>query len=245
MIESAVTPPARQDGSAAPVPQQRQALRPLLFATLATLIAGFVDAVGYAHLGGLFLSFMSGNSTRLGISLVSGAWMAALHGLIVIGCFVAGAVTGTLIADGWPRRKLVLILTAEVVLFGLALGLTRLDGGFIALLPVAVAMGAQNAVHQVILGADVGKSFVTGALFGMGQSIARRLSGRGSLSAAFSYAMSWGAFVAGAGIGTVLLVREGLDTAIGAAALLLALLTGLAFVFDRHLGPAVAAYGGD
>jgi uncharacterized membrane protein YoaK (UPF0700 family) len=32
-------------------------------------LAGYVDGIGYLHLGGLFVSFMSGNSTRMGVSL--------------------------------------------------------------------------------------------------------------------------------------------------------------------------------
>lgn len=52
--------------------------RPIPFATFATLVAGFVDAVGYAHLGGLFLSFMSGNSTRFGLRIAQGQWSVTL-----------------------------------------------------------------------------------------------------------------------------------------------------------------------
>ncbi|MCB4769901.1 DUF1275 domain-containing protein [Ancylobacter sp. Lp-2] len=228
-----------------PAPPTGTPLRPLIFATLATLIAGFVDAVGYAYLGGLFLSFMSGNSTRLGISLASGQLTAALHAAIVIGCFVIGALVGTLIADASARWKLVRILAVEVLLFALAAVLAERDAGFVALLPVAVAMGLQNAVHQIIAGADVGKSFVTGALFGVGQALARRLNGRGALTEAASYGLSWAAFVVGALVGTLMLVGTGMTAALVTAGLLLAGLAALAFVFNRHLGPAVAEFGGD
>jgi uncharacterized membrane protein YoaK (UPF0700 family) len=30
--------------------------------------AGYIDGIGYIHLGSLFISFMSGNATRLGVS---------------------------------------------------------------------------------------------------------------------------------------------------------------------------------
>lgn len=33
--------------------------------------AGFIDALGFLKLGGLFVSFMSGNSTRLGVGIAS------------------------------------------------------------------------------------------------------------------------------------------------------------------------------
>lgn len=47
---------------------------PEVFATLVTAIAGFVDAVGYVQLSHLYVSFMSGNSTHLGVSMAARAW---------------------------------------------------------------------------------------------------------------------------------------------------------------------------
>ena len=40
--------------------------------------AGFIDALGFLKLGGLFVSFMSGNSTRLGVGLATGASVAGM-----------------------------------------------------------------------------------------------------------------------------------------------------------------------
>lgn len=40
-----------------------------LFAASLSFLAGFVDALGFIHLGGYFVSFMSGNSTRMAVSL--------------------------------------------------------------------------------------------------------------------------------------------------------------------------------
>jgi uncharacterized membrane protein YoaK (UPF0700 family) len=36
-------------------------------------LAGYVDAIGFIKLGGFFVSFMSGNSTRLGVGLAHGS----------------------------------------------------------------------------------------------------------------------------------------------------------------------------
>ncbi|TSJ64366.1 DUF1275 domain-containing protein [Starkeya sp. 3C] len=219
--------------------------RPVLFATFATMVAGFVDAVGYAHLGGLFLSFMSGNSTRLGIQIAGGEWHLVLLTTGVIAGFVLGAVVGTLVADAAGEWKLVAVLGTEVALFAFAVGLTGADAGRLSLLPVAVAMGMQNSVHQIIAGADIGKSFVTGALFSCGQALARSLGGRARPSEVLAYAGSWASFVAGACIGALLLTAAGLIPAMAGACLLLAGLTATAFLFHGHLGPAIARQGGD
>ena len=64
-----------------------------------TALAGLVDAIGYTQLSGLYLSFMSGNSTRLGVMIAHGEVPGVGACLAVIGCFVAGACVGTLLAD--------------------------------------------------------------------------------------------------------------------------------------------------
>lgn len=219
--------------------------RPALFATFATLVAGFVDAVGYAHLGGLFLSFMSGNSTRLGIQLAEGHWQMAFLAAAVIASFVVGAFLGTLVTDATGEWKLVAVLGGEVLFFAGAVALVVADGGRLSLLPVALAMGMQNSVHQVIAGADIGKSFVTGALFSCGQALARWARGRGRAVEALAYAGSWATFVAGAGIGALLLAAAGLVPAMAGACLLLAGLTVTAFAFHGHLVQPIAPQGGD
>ena len=50
----------------------------LIAAALAAL-AGYVDAVGFIASGGLFVSFMSGNSTRLGIGLADASHLEQLR----------------------------------------------------------------------------------------------------------------------------------------------------------------------
>ena len=59
-------------------------------------LAGYVDALGFLHLGGVFVSFMSGNSTRLSVGLANGAPTALIAGGL-IGAFVLGVVLGSLI----------------------------------------------------------------------------------------------------------------------------------------------------
>jgi uncharacterized membrane protein YoaK (UPF0700 family) len=47
--------------------------RNISLACALSALAGYVDAIGFLHLGGLFVAFMSGNSTRMGVSLAEGS----------------------------------------------------------------------------------------------------------------------------------------------------------------------------
>src|SRR5215510_14539370 len=85
-------------------------------------LAGYLDGIGYLHLGGLFVSFMSGNSTRLGVDIAKASWFAAAQTIGVIVTFVIGAAAGSLIALGrGGRRQTWLLLTESLLLIGAAL----------------------------------------------------------------------------------------------------------------------------
>nr|GLK21598.1 hypothetical protein GCM10017606_24250 [Microbacterium terregens] len=60
-------------------------------------LAGYVDGLGFLAAGGMFVSFMSGNSTRLAIGAAEGS-VTALLALGLIGAFLTGVVAATLVA---------------------------------------------------------------------------------------------------------------------------------------------------
>ena len=74
--------------------------RNIALACALSAVAGYVDGIGFLHLGGLFVSFMSGNSTRMGVSLAEGQWLPAAAALGLIALFVIGAALGSLIVLG-------------------------------------------------------------------------------------------------------------------------------------------------
>ncbi|MEP9387990.1 YoaK family protein [Mesorhizobium sp. KR9-304] len=203
-----------------------QPSRPVVYATLLTILAGFLDAAAYSELDHLYVSFMSGNSTHLGIVLASGDLPGIVAVAVIVGAFVLGAGVGTWIADAAGTRLLASILTAEAMFLAVALALSLQGNNHPALLLVAMAMGMQNTMHQVIAGADVGKSFITGALFGLGQSIARLLRGRGKAGEVASNLLSWIAFVAGATIGTLAVLSFGLKACLLGATVLILMMLG-------------------
>jgi oxalate decarboxylase len=212
---------ANTDNQTRPETTQAGTRQRAAFATLLTLTAGFLDASAYVELDHLYVSFMSGNSTHLGMALASGEWTAVLTVSVIVASFVAGAALGTSIGDTGGVRVPTLILAAETVLVLAALALTPAVGAAMALALVAVAMGMQNTLHQVVAGEDVGKSFVTGALFNLGQSIARWLRGTGGFMRAVANFSSWTAFIGGAALGAMTHAALGLQACLAAALVLI------------------------
>src|SRR6202158_4361363 len=90
--------------------------RNIALACALSALAGYVDAIGFLHLGGLYVSFMSGNSTRMGVELAQGQWVAAAASLGLIVLFVIGAAAGSLIVLGHGVHRQPWVLLAEAAL---------------------------------------------------------------------------------------------------------------------------------
>jgi len=145
------------------------------------VLAGYVDAIGVLKLGGYFVSFMSGNTTRLAIGAVRYGAMAQTCA-IVIAAFVAGVALGSLVAEATgPRRKSAILVLAGGMLFAAAFpGLgnhARLEH-LIGLLALPAAMGVTNATFQRDGEISIGVTYMTGTLVRIGQHIAAALRGR-------------------------------------------------------------------
>src|ERR1700712_3316985 len=92
--------------------------RNVALACALSALAGYVDGIGFIHLGGLFVSFMSGNSTRLGVMAAEMNWPKALEAIRLIALFVVGAGAGSLIGRGRGNNRQWLLLLVEAVLLG-------------------------------------------------------------------------------------------------------------------------------
>ncbi|WP_258933412.1 DUF1275 family protein [Nesterenkonia pannonica] len=66
--------------------------------------AGFVDGVGFIHLGGYFVSFMSGNSTRAAADLASGDLLGWARALGLVLAFVFGVVLASVVSHRGEAR---------------------------------------------------------------------------------------------------------------------------------------------
>ena len=176
--------------------------RNIALACALSMLAGYVDGIGFLHLGGLFVSFMSGNSTRLGVSLAEAHWQQAASALGLIALFVGGAAAGSLmVVGGGTERQPWLLLTEAVLLAGAALchafGVPNL-----AIAGIVLAMGLENAVFQIDGGAGLGLTYVTGALVKVGQLLAVSLTGGPRWGWAPNLLL-WAALVAGSVAGAL------------------------------------------
>jgi uncharacterized membrane protein YoaK (UPF0700 family) len=170
--------------------------RNVALACALSALAGYVDGIGFLHLGGLFVSFMSGNSTRMGVSLAGGHWLDAAVALGLIALFVVGAAAGSLIVLGRGANRQPWLLLAEALLLAAAALCYGFGLSNVAVAAIVLAMGLENAVFQIDGGAGLGLTYVTGALVKVGQLAAEALTG----GARWGWApnlLLWAALVAG------------------------------------------------
>jgi uncharacterized membrane protein YoaK (UPF0700 family) len=195
-------------------------------------LAGYVDAIGFLTLGGFFVSFMSGNSTRFGVAVATGQWDMAARALGLIGLFVVGVVLGSTVARraGEGRRSVVLGL--EAVLLAVGAGLLSAGRPLLGMVPVVLAMGVENTVFQRGGDVRVGLTYMTGTLVRVGQRIATALHG-GARWDWVPFLLLWIGLAAGGALGALMFLRLGV-TALWAAAAVVAGLALLSLLDERR-----------
>jgi uncharacterized membrane protein YoaK (UPF0700 family) len=138
--------------------------RPVLMATVLAAVAGWVDALGFFALAGVFTAHLTGNLVLIGEEVVRGT-DGLLPKLLVFPAFFAGVVLAALVHAAWKKRgrsSVRAVLLAEAVAVtgfmfaGHAAGPVRDAGDMqpLALLAVllgALAMGVQNAEGRLAL----------------------------------------------------------------------------------------------
>lgn len=203
-------------------------------------LAGQVDSTGFLVAGGYFTSFMSGNTTRLGVALIESPLLAILPAAI-IACFLAGVVGGAMVAARWPGRHKRVLLSAVAVLLGAAAEAARHRQGLAFLGIGAVAMGLSNNVFSRDGGVTVGVTYMTGALVRFGQGLAARLGAR-PLDTMRGYGALWSALAAGAVSGAWLYSLDPVRAPLASFGLAL-LLCAYAFRIERIGGSRARTAG--
>ncbi|BBP71633.1 DUF1275 family protein [Pseudomonas sp. Seg1] len=139
-----------------------------------SVLAGMTDAIGFMASGD-FVSFMSGNTTRLAVAISDGDLGLTLRLVILVATFVVGNALGVLVARLGGRRALPLLLCIATLLCAAAAW--PFDSQLPALLAAIIAMGMLNASVEEVNGLPVGLTYVTGALSRFGRGLGRWLLG--------------------------------------------------------------------
>ncbi|MDO7836174.1 YoaK family protein [Sphingobium sp. HBC34] len=176
--------------------------RPMRVIAIAlAFLAGYVDALGFLTTSGFFVSFMSGNSTRLAVG-IAGARSDAMAAGILILCFVAGVVGGAIAGAGAGRRQSAIILLLVAALLAAAALMIRHPPLWTAGL-LALAMGAENTIFEREGQAPLGLTYMTGSLVRIGLGLAGFITGRRHPGWG-GYALLWLGLVIGAVTGASL-----------------------------------------
>jgi uncharacterized membrane protein YoaK (UPF0700 family) len=193
----------------------------LLFVGTLSVIAGMTDVIGFMVTGD-FVSFMSGNTTRLAISIDQSNVALSLHIGMLIAAFVIGNALGVMAARFSRRRAwpLLLAIGALLCLCG-ALG----EGAAPFLLAV-ISMGMINAVVEEVNGLPIGLTYVTGALSRFGRGLGRWCLGERRNGWRVQL-IPWAGMLAGAIIGGLLAQSFGIKAMVvsGLSTLLLAVVS--------------------
>jgi len=146
-------------------------------------VAGYVDAVGFLTLAGLFVAHMSGNTVRLGVFVGDGDWSLAAQRFVPIVFFTLGVVAGIALVEALRRRSTpvsarVLGIEAALLLAFMLAGRAVLGGAgaaggswdyYLLAIVVVLAMGLQNVALRRVAGLPIHTTFVTGILTSVGE----------------------------------------------------------------------------
>ena len=173
-------------------------------------LAGFVDAMGFITLGGFFVSFMSGNSTKLSVSAADGLVRTALTGAGIVALFVVGVMIGSVTGRraGVRHRPAVLTLVTALLLLAAAVYVTGWTPGAISLM--IAAMGVENTTFEREGEVSISLTYMTGTLVKMGQNLVTALSGGPRWGWVRHFAL-WAAMIIGAFLGATVHRAVGLN----------------------------------
>lgn len=202
-----------------------QSYRPpmIVLAVCLAALAGFVDALAFSSLGGFFASFMSGNTTRLGVSFATGRYDEVRMAGALLLSFVSGVMIATVIARRWPKQQQAAVMITVTVLLGVAAAIMQVRPDIRALLLLAAAMGAENGLFTHEDGPGIGLARMTQSLVRMGQRLADALMGDADRWGWLRYLLTWLGFLCGVVMGARCHAAFGTDAlwlATGGAALL-------------------------
>ena len=198
-----------------------------------SVLAGMTDAIGFMASGD-FVSFMSGNTTRLAVAISEGDLRLTGRLTLLVATFILGNALGVIISRISKRHALPLLLCIATLLCGAAAW--PMAEQLPPLLAAIIAMGMLNAAVEQVNGLPVGLTYVTGALSRFGRGLGRWMLGERRDGWRVQL-IPWAGMFVGAVIGALLEHQMGIR-ALLVSGLLSALLGLLSLKIPRrwHLG---------
>jgi uncharacterized membrane protein YoaK (UPF0700 family) len=194
-----------------------------------TVVTGVVDAVSYLALGHVFVANMTGNVVFLGFALAGAPGLSAPASLAALGSFLVGALAGGRIgvwAGEHRGRHLRTAMTTAAASLLLAVALAAIfgqpvpvDARYALIVPLAIAMGLQNATARRLAVPDLTTTVLTLTLTGIAAD-SRLAGGPGGHPARRLIAVT--AMFAGALLGARLVIHVDLVLPLAIAAALIA-----------------------
>lgn len=139
-----------------------------------SVLAGMTDAIGFMATGD-FVSFMSGNTTRMAVAISDGELGLVLRLLLLVATFIVGNALGVVVSRLAGHRALPLLLSIGALLCASAAW--PFEQHLPALLAAIIAMGMLNAAVEEVNGLPIGLTYVTGALSRFGRGLGRWMLG--------------------------------------------------------------------
>ncbi|WP_025126616.1 YoaK family protein [Pseudomonas sp. PH1b] len=195
-----------------------------------SVLAGMTDAIGFMATGD-FVSFMSGNTTRLAVAISDGDVGLILRLSLLVATFVAGNALGVMVSRLGGHRALPLLLCIGALLC-IAASWPGNNSSLPAILAAIIAMGMLNAAVEEVNGLPIGLTYVTGALSRFGRGFGRWLLGERRNGWRVQL-VPWTGMFAGAVLGALLEQRLGLQ-ALYVSAVISALLGLLSLRIPRR-----------
>lgn len=167
------------------------------------LVAGYVDALSFVDLSGVFAGAMTGNTTHMGASFISGNWQHGLLLMGVLGVFFLAAILASLMRLLWSPACGVMVMTIFMVLAQAVQGSSLRYWGEFLVLPALLAVQGETIAKfsgtpmpTIVVTTNLLKA-ASGIAEWMASWIAPDRNTRPIAGSIFLPLLSWGAFLAG------------------------------------------------
>jgi uncharacterized membrane protein YoaK (UPF0700 family) len=136
-------------------------------------IAGYLDAAGLLKWK-IYVSFMSGNTTQLGVALSSGKLLVIITTIAVISCFVLGIYAGTCLSlwKGCKIQTLPFYIVSGILILYTAVSHYYDINTVLSIAIIGFSTGIMNTIVTSVGNQKVNTDFVTGTLNSLARNTA-------------------------------------------------------------------------